>query len=339
MKGFKKDLSTLPNSSFASVMGTGILSDALFHLGLMTISYLLMFLSICIYIGLIGSFLLKLFLLKGNIFKYSSKTVMQAFTFIAGTSVLFTRLYESHISIYPLVIVIVLLGVTVLFISLYLLSLNFHNEEKENYLLFLPLISFLSLSILIGVTQNQIPFIFVSLEFLLVIISQIGTILVITYSLIYNHKRPVHIQDINGYYMIYSGILSLLGYSILGTPVYDNIQMTIGYIFHYMATADIIASIFIALFMFIVFIVKIKNGLFNKKYKISSWGALFPLGVDSIGYYSMSEIYHVQFFDDLSYFFTSLAILVLIGIIMEFILYVLQSEKQNFTEHSEIMSE
>ncbi|WMT49087.1 MAG: hypothetical protein RE472_08430 [Thermoplasmatales archaeon] len=339
MKGFKKNLSTLPNSSFASVMGTGILSDALFHLGMMALSYLLMFLSISIYIGLIGSFLLKLFLLKGNIFKYSSKTVMQAFTFIAGTSVLFTRLYESHISIYPLVIVIVLLGVTILFISLYLLTLNFHNEEKENYLLFLPLISFLSFSILIGVTQNQIPFIFVSLEFLLVIISQIGTILVITYSLIYNHKRPVHIQDINGYYMIYSGILSLLGYSILGTPVYDNIQMTIGYIFHYMATVDIIASIFIALFMFIVFIVKIKNGLFNKKYKISSWGALFPLGVDSIGYYSMSEIYHVQFFDDLSYFFTFLAILVLIGIIMEFILYVLQSEKQNFTEHSEIMSE
>ena len=339
MKGFKKNLSTLPNSSFASVMGTGILSDALFHLGMMALSYLLMFLSISIYIGLIGSFLLKLFLLKGNIFKYSSKTVMQAFTFIAGTSVLFTRLYESHISIYPLVIVIVLLGVTILFISLYLLTLNFHNEEKENYLLFLPLISFLSFSILIGVTQNQIPFIFVSLEFLLVIISQIGTILVITYSLIYNHKRPVHIQDINGYYMIYSGILSLLGYSILGTPVYDNIHMTIGYIFHYMATVDIIASTFIALFMFIVFIVKIKNGLFNKKYKISSWGALFPLGVDSIGYYSMSEIYHVQFFDDLSYFFTFLAILVLIGIIMEFILYVLQSEKQNFTEHSEIMSE
>ncbi len=339
MKGFKKNLSTLPNSSFASVMGTGILSDALFHLGMMALSYLLMFLSISIYIGLIGSFLLKLFLLKGNILKYSSKTVLQAFTFIAGTSVLFTRLYESHISIYPLVIVIVLLGVTILFISLYLLTLNFHNEEKENYLLFLPLISFLSFSILIGVTQNQIPFIFVSLEFLLVIISQIGTILVITYSLIYNHKRPVHIQDINGYYMIYSGILSLLGYSILGTPVYDNIQMTIGYIFHYMATVDIIASIFIALFMFIVFIVKIKNGLFNKKYKISSWGALFPLGVDSIGYYSMSEIYHVQFFDDLSYFFTFLAILVLIGIIMEFILYVLQSEKQNFTEHSEIMSE
>lgn len=339
MKGFKKNLSTLPNSSFASVMGTGILSDALFHLGMMALSYLLMFLSISIYIGLIGSFLLKLFLLKGNILKYSSKTVLQAFTFIAGTSVLFTRLYESHISIYPLVIVIVLLGVTVLFISLYLLTLNFHNEEKENYLLFLPLISFLSFSILIGVTQNQIPFIFVSLEFLLVIISQIGTILVITYSLIYNHKKPVHIQDINGYYMIYSGILSLLGYSILGTPVYDNLPITIGYIFHYMATVDIIASIFIALFMFIVFIVKIKNGFFNKKYKISSWGALFPLGVDSIGYYSMSEIYHAQFFDDLSYFFTYLAILVLIGIIMEFILYVLQSENQNFSEHSDIISE
>jgi len=67
MKVLKKDLSTLPNSSFASVMGTGILSDALFHLGMMALSYLLMFLSISIYIGLIGSFLLKLFLLKGNI--------------------------------------------------------------------------------------------------------------------------------------------------------------------------------------------------------------------------------------------------------------------------------
>jgi len=48
MKVLKKDLSTLPNSSFASVMGTGILSDALFHLGMMALSYLLMFLSISI---------------------------------------------------------------------------------------------------------------------------------------------------------------------------------------------------------------------------------------------------------------------------------------------------
>lgn len=328
MKELNEYLSKVPNSSFASVMGTGILSDAFFHLGMMSISNFVMILSAFIYTVLICLFIFKLFICNKNIFKYSSKSVLQAFTFIAGTSVLFTRLYESHISIYTFFMAFVLLVIIVLFFSLYLASNNFQDLSGEYYLLFLPIISLLSVSIFIAFTKNQIPSILFGLDIPFLIIAQTGAVLVIVYSLIHLRRRTWNITKLNGYYMIYSGILSLTGYSILGTEAYYIPYNTYSHIFHYVAIADIVASIFIAFIMLSLFAIKIKKGLFDKNYKVSAWGTLFPLGVDAIGYYTIANLYHVQFFLYLSYIFTSLGLLVLIGITIEFVLYIYQIIKE-----------
>ena len=298
-----------PTSSFSSVMGIEISSIAFRLLKLSYLSLFLEYTGLTAYIFLSAIFAYKLVHKKSTLNQPGVESILGAFTFPAGSAVLGSRLIIAGMNIPAYILFTLSLLSTIIFTIQYFYRIE---RVKGLYLYFMPFIAILSISVLLSriiinnvIYSNYLIFIVISLF----IIGNAGYLAVTSISARL-YREVFRLTKINGFYMVYAGIgsltavsgltsLHILGHDFLFKFVEKLSYMNYGY--------GVASSIFLT----VLFMLKFKNSVMPG-YTISLWGAVFPLGVLSVGssmVWSISSIVLVKYF---AYIFGITALILII---------------------------
>ncbi|WP_393972126.1 hypothetical protein OXIME_000733 [Oxyplasma meridianum] len=310
----------LPTSSFSSVMGIGIVSDAFFQIGILKISKVLEIIGLAIYTCLILFFLIIILTGKGKFRKrvQNQFSILGAFTFIAGTSVIFTRLSEG--GYYYLDIPVLVFGIA---FSIFLIigfiakaEGNLFEKVDKPYLFLVPFIAMLSLSVLSTQTYSRIDGdqkYFFAVSVLTWVIGVAGIVSLFVYAFKNHGNDFLHPERIDGFYMVYSGIASLSAFSaIIIIKFYTLMFPFFVSILSYYAVIAYGWTVVSTIPLFFLYALRIKRGHVKFRYKVSIWGSVFPLGINSTGSYFVSLFFHQHFLVYLAYFYAFMGLLLII---------------------------
>jgi len=315
----------LPSSSFSSVMGIGIVSDALLQLHLYLISEILEYSCLAVYIGLVSVFLIMETAgwkkLKQH--PFNTPSILGSFTFVAGSAVLFTRMSESGYVFLdiPAIVLTLVFTVALGYILFRSAGGNILKEVDKPYLFFVPFIAFLGISVLSSQTYSKLnigyPYLF-PLSSAAWILGFAGTIVFIIYTLVKFKVGFLNSMNLNGFYFIYSGIASLAAFSaILIMAVYNVESTLIEILFRYILIILFVWAISFSVLLFYLYFIKFVKGQVEFRHRVSFWGAVFPMGVDSMGSFFISAYFHMGFLIYLAYFYAFIGLFLIIIALVE----------------------
>ena len=318
----------IPTSSFSSVMGIGIVSDALLQLRLYNLSQLLEYSDLAVYLGLVILFLLIFLTNRKGTEKtpLSHFSVLGSFTFVAGTAVLATRLSESGfiiIDIPAIVICLIFIAALACILALSVDGSVFIHVQKP-YLFFVPFIALLGISVLASQTFSKLntgyPYL-LSISLFTWATGFAGTSIFIIYTIIKFRKKFFRPDEIDGFYFIYSGIASLIAFSgILMIKLYNlNNQLLISFL-RYVASVEYIWAVMFSILLFFIYSLKIAKGSIEFRHRVTIWGSVFPMGVDSMGSYFISLDFHIHFIIYLSYFYAFTGVMLIAVDLIEIVM-------------------
>ena len=324
MKLNEKLWKLFPSSSFSSVMGIGIVSDAFFQLGLNALSTILLLSGIVLYLALVCIFIFVIANRLGKIFnsKLNQISVLGSFSFVAGTAVLVTRMSESGIVFLDLPA----LAVCTLFIILLTLVLVFKTDitDKDHsvhierpYLYLIPFIAFFSTSVLSSQTFLKIDM-FRQYLFLISVstwfIGLLGIVVFLSLTIVKHREKFRHPEIIDGFYMIYSGIASLLSFSgVVMIEFYDLSNVLLLSFFHMAIIAAFAWAVVSTVPLFYIFARKLIYGKMKMRHRVSIWGAVFPVGIDSMGSFFVSKYFHFPQAIYLSYVYAAIGFALIVA--------------------------
>lgn len=322
-----KKIQTIPTSSFSSVMGIGIVSDAFLQLRIFIISEILEYVGVLVYMGLVVVFLLRLFSGNGGREKFSSNatSIFGSFAFVAGTAVLSTRVSESGYIFLdlPAIIVTIIFTSALAFLLLRPRDGWVFRQIQKPYLFLVPFIAMLGVSVLSSQTYSKLgtgyPYLYsVSLASWLIGFS--GTILFIVYTLIEFKDRFLNPEDIDGFYFIYSGITSLVAFSTVVLLTFYHIDgSSVVVLFRYILTSLYVWAVGFSALLFYLFFLKFKRGHLQFMRSVSLWGVVFPMGVNAMGSYFISTYLRIHFLLWFSYFYASLGLVLILIYFVEIV--------------------
>lgn len=304
----------IPVSAFSSVMGMEISSIAFHFHGLAAISGFLEYLGLIVYIFLVLYFL---FMVLSRRKILNNKIMVPAsFTFVAGTGVLGSRLYMGGFILPSKILLLIAIIFLIYLWFLLLVKTISKRETPQLYFMFLPFIGTLSLSNLLTHLHTYFnPAISIWVPVSLFLIGNLSWIVTILSFI--NYKKYFNYKSLNGFYMIYAGVVSLS--TISGTLIIENYGLhgsVLYAIISGVVMVDYVFSVILSIFLIIFFILKIRKYNISVKYKISIWGAVFPFGVLSSATYLESKFNHISFLSILSLFYVIIALsLIIIAII------------------------
>lgn len=324
MKLNEKLWKLFPSSSFSSVMGIGIVSDAFFQLGLKSLSTILLLSGIVLYLALVCIFIFVIANRLEKVFndKLNYISVLGSFSFVAGTAVLVTRISESGIVFLNLPA----LAVCILFIILLTLVLVFKTDitDKDHflhiarpYLYLIPFIAILGTSVLssqaflkIDMFRQYLFLVSVSTWF----IGLMGILVFFSFTLLKYRERFRYPEIIDGFYMIYSGIASLLSFSgIVMIEFYDLSNVLLLSFFHIVIIAAFVWAIASTVPLFYIFAKKLIYVKVKMRHRVSIWGAVFPMGIDSMGSFFVSKYFHFPQIIYLSYVYAVIGLALIVA--------------------------
>lgn len=291
MKRVKSFAHLFPPSSFSSIMGIEMLSLTFYHLKLSSISFILLWLGIILYIIFLFGFALRAIETRFKLNSFRSKQILLLFTFTAGTDVLGTRLYLSSLSfLSPLLLIGGAISFLILLLAIYRYD-HFGRQITVNDrpLYFVPLIGALSLSILTETIYGSFSSILlytVPISAILIIVGEVGMWIVVLDG--FRHMKAIFMQTdlLNSFTFIYFGIFSLTSVAIIEFAIHAVPHSTL--LFHILlniAYVQFIIIFAITAFIFYHYFLKIKRGHFKLKYSASMWASVFSMGISALGYW------------------------------------------------------
>ncbi len=321
METGKKFAHLFPPSSFSAIMSIEILSLAFYHLRLMFLSQFLLYFGFILYLILFAGFTLRIIEIRFKTELLNLTQILLLFTFSAGSIVLGTRLFYSHLKILSPFFMI--LGA----LSLILLLVIFYRTEEngksigvnERTVYFFPFIVFLSLSILIETiygSMSSANIFTVPVSFILITAGEAGMWFLILDRFINSREFFWHTQSLNGLSFIYFGITSLGSISIIEFIVNAmNHNSFLFSFFLYIAYAQLIITTIMSIFILYFYALKLRRRHFEMKYSSSMWGSVFPSGVSAMGYWLFFHFSHNIFAYYISLIYGTAGLTFFIGII------------------------
>lgn len=324
MKLRGKAVNSFPTSSFSSVMGMGIVSDAFFQLGITVLSNILVIMDTVLYLALVCFFL---FLLSDRLKEIINKkldhiSVLGSFSFVAGTAVLVTRLSESGFFFLdiPALVVCVVSIILLVVLLIFRVDHGIFSRLDKPYLILIPFIALFSTSVLsaqsflkLDVPRQYLFQISISTWFL----ALAGTLIFLPYTLFRYRKNFRHPETVDGFYMIYSGIASLLSFS--GLTMVELFKLSNIFLLSFLRVIIIMAygwAVISTAPLFYIYARKLKEGSLKPRHKVSIWGSVFPMGVDSMGSFFVSSYFHLYQLIYLAYAYAFIGLtLILVDII------------------------
>jgi len=309
----------MPLSSFSSVMGIEISSIAFYFHGLKSISLFLEYLGISVYIFLIPYYIFTF--IKHNFRSYDKADLPKAFTFVAGTAVLGSRLYIGKFTFSSLILLFIAITFLMFLWILLLINIRKIKTGTQFYLMFLPFIGILATLNLFAQLHAYFDISSILIPLSLFIIGNVSW--VVTILSFVDYKKYFNHKNLNGFYMIYPGIYSLISFSgiimLENYSLHGDVYKTIFVI----VLTNYIYSIAFSIFLIAFFTLKFIRENIPRKHKISIWGSVFPLGVISAATYSLGSYSHINFLILVSLVYaTGALLLIIIAIIQIMILLI-----------------
>ncbi|MCL4341548.1 MAG: hypothetical protein M1431_05595 [Candidatus Thermoplasmatota archaeon] len=328
MNQIARRIETIPTSSFSSVMGIGIVSDAFLQLRLYAISETLEYICLLVYLGLVSVFLIMIFTgrEKSQNHPFNITYILGIFTFVAGSAVLFTRLSESGYIFVDLPAILLTISFTtaLAFILLRHFGNGIMDQVEKPYLFLVPFIALFGISVLSSQAYSKLgtwhPYLF-SISSVSWLLGFAGTIIFMIYTLIKFRDKFLDPKELEGFYFIYSGIASLAAFSaILILTFYHINDPIIVSVSRYVLMGLYVWAVAFSALLFYLYFIKFKKGLVEFRHRVSFWGAVFPMGVDSLGSYFISNYIHIGFLIYFAYFYAFIGILLIITAFVEILL-------------------
>lgn len=330
MKTRKKLSQLFPLSSFSAIMGMEILSLIFYHLRFMFLSDLLLYFGLVLYFILLAGFTLRVIEIRFKAGLLTLTQILILFTFPAGSNVLGTRLFYSHLKfLSPFFLIMGGLSLVILLIIFYITEKNRKSVGvNEITAYFFPFIVFLSLSILMEtIYGSMLPasIFTVPASIILITAGEAGMWFLILVRFINPGEVFWDTRSLNALSFIYFGIPSLGSISIMEFIVHVmHSQSFLFSFFLYIAYAQFIITAILSVFILYFYALKLRRKHFEMKYSSSMWGSVFPSGVSAMGYWLFFQFSHNIFAYYISLIYGIAGLVFLIGIVFLMVLSVFQ---------------